>query len=150
MAVHPKITLAGLVVGGAVGGGLVLFMLGRMTAGEQLTSLLLGIGAGIGVVSLVAIGLLRYLPSSTRMQGVLHQSAQPSDEGYVSALPRRELVGKTGIAESELRPSGVAEIEGERVDVTTDGEWLPKGTAVKVVKAEAMRVVVRRAPQITA
>jgi membrane-bound serine protease (ClpP class) len=51
---------------------------------------------------------------------------------------------------TELRPSGAAEFDGERVDVTTDGEWLPAGTPVTVVKAEAMRVVVKRAHQLPA
>jgi len=39
---------------------------------------------------------------------------------------------------------GFAEIAGERVDVTTEGDWLPSGTPITVVKAEPMRLVVRR------
>lgn len=150
MAVHPKITVFGLAIGIVVGSGLVLFLLGRMTAGSDLTAMLTGVGLGLGLLSLAAAGIVKSLPTSRIMEGVLHKDSQPSWDGYVSAEARVELIGLSGVAVTELRPSGVAEINGERVDVTTDADWLPSGTPVTVVKAEAMRVVVRRAPQLSA
>jgi len=150
VAVHPKITLFGLIIGLVVGLGLALFLLGRITAGTALLELLVGVAAGIGILGAVGIFIVRRLPGSRAMEGVLHQDSQPSWDGYISAPARADLVGKTGVAASELRPVGFADIGGERVDVTTEGEWLPTGTPLLVVKAEAMRVVVRRAHQISA
>ena len=150
MAVHPKITLFGLIVGLIVGLGLALFLLGRITAGTALLNLLLGVGIGIGILGVLGVAILRRLPGSRAMEGVLHQDSQPSWDGYISAPTRSDLVGKAGVAASELRPVGFADIGGERVDVTTEGEWLPTGTPITVVKADTMRVVVRRASQITA
>ena len=54
-----------------------------------------------------------------------------------------ELVGLTGIAFTQLRPSGTALIDGHRVDVVTEGALVEKGSALKVVAVEGMRVVVR-------
>jgi membrane-bound serine protease (ClpP class) len=56
---------------------------------------------------------------------------------------RPELVGQRGIAYTQLRPSGTALINGQRVDVVTEGALIPKGTPVRVVTVEGMRVVVR-------
>jgi membrane-bound serine protease (ClpP class) len=81
---------------------------------------------------------------------MLHRGAASSDEGFVSARARTELIGRTGVAASELRPAGIAEIGGERVDVTTEGDWVKSGTPVVVVLAEGMRVVVRPSPQLGA
>lgn len=117
---------------------------------DILGELLVGVGVGVGILVVVVLALLRHLPSSTRMEGVLLPHTQPSEEGYVSAPARQDLVGKTGVALGELRPAGTAIIEDERLDVITEGDWLPSGTAVVVVKAEAMRLVVRRAPQLSA
>jgi len=150
MAVHPKVTLFGVSLGLIVGAGVALFVLGRATAAAPLTSMLIGVAGGLGVMTVLGVVVFRALPAGRRLEGVLHQDSQPSWDGYISAAPRTELIGLPGITVTELRPSGVAEIAGERVDVTTDSEWLPAGTPVKVVKAEAMRVVVRRAPQVTA
>ena len=47
------------------------------------------------------------------------------------------LEGKVGEAITDLRPSGVIMLEGERVEVATQGEYLVKGTKVKVFKIEA-------------
>lgn len=55
----------------------------------------------------------------------------------------KRLIGKRGVAQSYLRPAGVAEIEGERVDVVTEGEYVPAGTPIEVIELEASHLVVR-------
>ncbi|HEY2806910.1 MAG TPA: NfeD family protein [Gemmatimonadales bacterium] len=150
MAIHPKITLGGIVIGVAVGVGLSLFLLGRLTVGANLGELMVGVGAGLAILGAVGIGLIRYLPGSSRMEGMTLPHSQPSEEGYVSALARADLVGKSGIAATDLRPGGLAVIEGERLHVISEGEWLAPGTPLTVVKADAMRLVVRRSLQLNA
>lgn len=69
---------------------------------------------------------------------------QKNEQGYVA--PREGLaqyIGKTGIALTPLRPSGTAEISGERLDVVTEGDYISPGAAVKVVRVEGTRVVVK-------
>jgi membrane-bound serine protease (ClpP class) len=53
------------------------------------------------------------------------------------------LLGQTGTAFSHLRPSGMALINGQRVDVVTEGAMIDKGTPIKVVAIEGLRIVVR-------
>lgn len=59
------------------------------------------------------------------------------------AAAKAELLGKSGIALTTLRPSGIAEIDGKRLDVTTAGTFIQKGEPVTVVKAEGMHIIVR-------
>ena len=54
-----------------------------------------------------------------------------------------ELLHKTGTALTDLRPSGKALIAGRRVDVVTEGGMVERGSPVRVVAVEGMRVVVR-------
>ena len=56
---------------------------------------------------------------------------------------RPELVGQTGTALTPLRPSGMAMISGQRVDVVTEGGMIERHAPIKVVAVEGMRVVVR-------
>jgi membrane-bound serine protease (ClpP class) len=58
-------------------------------------------------------------------------------------VERPDLVGHTGTAFTQLRPSGTALIQGRRVDVVSEGVLIPRGTPVKVVAVEGLRVVVR-------
>ena len=48
------------------------------------------------------------------------------------------------IDSSLLRPAGIAEIEGERVDVVSDGEFIEAGDSIAVVRVDGNRIVVRR------
>lgn len=72
------------------------------------------------------------------------RTKQYKEAGYVA--PQADLifhVGKTGTALTPLRPSGAADIFGQRLDVVTEGEYIPAGTAVEVVMVEGARIVVR-------
>ena len=151
MAVHPKIGFVGGLVLGVILFGLILFMLGRVTAGTpNLWQLLTGVAVGAGMLAAIGVALIRHLPASKRLAGVLHEEAVASAAGFISAEPRADLVGKTGTTLSELRPVGIAEIAGERVDVTTEGEFVHAGVPVTVVRAEGMRVLVRPIPKLSA
>jgi len=63
------------------------------------------------------------------------------------ASAKSDLVGKAGVALTTLRPAGIAEIEGKRVDVLTAGEFIEKGSPITVVKAEGMHILVSKAAE---
>jgi membrane-bound ClpP family serine protease len=50
------------------------------------------------------------------------------------------------IAQAARRPAGVADIEGSRVDVVSDGGFIEAGAAIEVTRVEGNRVVVRERP----
>ena len=55
----------------------------------------------------------------------------------------QELAGKRGVAATVLRPAGTLEIDGKRVDCVSEGEVIPAGTAVEVVKVSGRKVIVK-------
>lgn len=66
-----------------------------------------------------------------------------SESGYSGAdRTLDELAGKTGVAVTDLRPAGIAEIEGRRVDVVTEGEYLARDTEIAVKSVSGNRIVV--------
>ncbi len=54
------------------------------------------------------------------------------------------LLGKQGVALTDLRPAGTARIENQRVDVVAESGYIPADEPVVVRKVEGLRVVVRR------
>jgi len=54
-----------------------------------------------------------------------------------------ELLDLTGTAETDLRPSGKARLDGRRWDVLAESGLIEQGTPIRVVKIEGSRVVVR-------
>lgn len=109
-----------------------------------LSTLIAGAGGAIVLTSRMQhIPFLNrvYLKPPTLVAPAAHrQSGEvPTAEGAV-----RIDVGSRGVAETDLRPSGVARIRERRVDVVTDGEYISRGSRVIVVAVEGTRVVVRR------
>jgi membrane-bound serine protease (ClpP class) len=89
---------------------------------------------------LLAAGLLwiRFFPHSRLGQAFVSRRTVGN-----LGVERPELVHQTGTAVTNLRPSGTALINDHRVDVVTEGTLIERGTAVKVVAVEGLRVVVR-------
>ena len=50
----------------------------------------------------------------------------------------------TGVAYSDLRPNGKAEIDGKVIEVLAEGEFVDKGESVRVVSNDGMGVAVKR------
>ncbi len=68
-----------------------------------------------------------------------------TEQGYASADDLQHLTGAEGEALTVLRPAGIALINGERVNVQTDGEYIPQGTRITVARVDGNRVLVRPA-----
>lgn len=86
--------------------------------------------------------LVKFLPKSTAFNKLVLAESEKADQGFVSFPSEKELVGKTGIAFTTLRPGGTAELDGKRVDVVADSEYISQGTKIKVLRVEGIKVVV--------
>jgi membrane-bound serine protease (ClpP class) len=92
-----------------------------------------------------SLALLRFLPRLPFGRRLILETGLPAGEGYASAPERdRGRLGKHGTALSPLRPAGIADIEGERVDVVSDGELIEPGAQIVVTRVDGNRIVVRR------
>ncbi len=69
--------------------------------------------------------------------------ATDSESGYVSNVNRVELLEKIAETVTPLRPAGTVELDGERIDVVSQGSYIEKGKKVIILKVEGSRVVVR-------
>jgi membrane-bound serine protease (ClpP class) len=97
------------------------------------------------VTGAVIFGWLRHLPNSDRWSGLFLKTTTDSGEGFVSALSRGDLIGREASAYTDLRPSGTALVNGERLDVVTEGEFIKAGTPVTIIRSDGFRHVVRAA-----
>lgn len=92
----------------------------------------------IPVLVIVGLKLLARSPVTlrktlSRKEGVSSQSSEL--ESYV---------GRQGNAITDLRPAGIAVINGKRVDVVTRGEYLEKDSAIIVTAVTGNQIIVRK------
>lgn len=55
------------------------------------------------------------------------------------------FIGKQGVAHTMLRPAGIAEFDGVKLSVVSEGDFIEKDTPVRVERVEGKRIIV--APQ---
>jgi membrane-bound serine protease (ClpP class) len=142
--VLPGFGVAGILGLVAIAAAVVMSMIGAAPTGGDVAQALGVLGASLVITGAVIFAWLRHLPNSGRFKGLLLHGSMPQSEGYISA-PASELVGRDGVALTDLRPAGTAQIGSERVDVVTEGEYVAQGSAVRVIRSEGYRHVVRQA-----
>jgi len=68
---------------------------------------------------------------------------QESAQGYSVNNSSKDLIGKTGIAHTVLRPSGKVMIDDQVYDAFTRGEYVQKGEHIEVIGTEGITLKVR-------
>ncbi len=106
----------------------------------------LGAGWGAAAVGLSVVatagGIVLFNRSKTGRELVLDNRG--SRQWRSSADELDGLLGQQGITLSSLRPAGLADFEGRRLDVVSDSEFIDHQTLVRVVEVEGRRVMVER------
>ena len=72
---------------------------------------------------------------------VLEESLRPEKE-HLSSQDLNYLVGREGVASTDLRPSGKCKIDGVEFDVLTEGSYIVKGTCVVIRNIRRNTIIV--------
>jgi membrane-bound serine protease (ClpP class) len=108
------------------------------------------IGIAIIQIAIALVGafgsillLAKFLPKSTLFNRLVLAEEETAERGFVSYPSAKELIGAEGIALTDLRPSGSAEINSTRYDVVADWQYIERGKRIKVMRVEGIKVVVK-------
>lgn len=87
----------------------------------------------------------KYLIKTPVFDRLILSLRQDKSHGYSAyAGGASEYIDREGIAVTTLRPAGAGEFNGQKLDVIADGEFIPAGTKIKVVRVEGSKIVVRK------
>jgi len=117
---------------------------------SEITSAIYTMVVTLVLLVLLLVSLGRYLPASNTLGRLILVPELSSVGGYTSAESRDWLVGRMGTALTALRPSGTATIDDERVDVISQGDFIERGSPVRVVRVSGSRIEVRGVDELKA
>ncbi|RWZ60034.1 nodulation protein NfeD [Halobacillus fulvus] len=131
--------------GGIAGiAGVVAVVAALMLSSADMGHMAMSIGIALLLTIVVSIILFKFVGLERGFfRHVILNDSTSTERGYVSSSNRLELIGLQGVTLTPLRPSGTAVFDGERLDVVTEGGFIPAQHNVKVVKTEGSRIVVR-------
>jgi membrane-bound serine protease (ClpP class) len=138
--VIPGFGLAGILGILALLGALILSVVGAGATPEFFMLAAGRIVFALLVALVMSFFLLRLMPRTPfgRRLVLSTDLGAPQDE-------QLRWLGKRGRASTPLRPAGIADVEGTRLDVVSDGEMIEPGMPVEVVRVDGNRIVVRQA-----
>jgi len=101
------------------------------------------LAAGVVVLIIISALLMKFLPRNP-----LWQKFVLKNKGHITGEEKNinldSLVGKKGVADSLLRPSGVAKFDGKRIDVITEGDFIAPGSKIVIVNVEGHKIFVEK------
>lgn len=119
--------------GGSDGGDLMSAL------GGPAQTLAMGIFGSLGLLYL----MMKYLPRLKFVENTMLPGSLRRGTG-AEAVESGARVGMTGLAITDLRPSGKAEIDGEVLEVISESSFISKGAGVRVVSEDGMGITVKQ------
>lgn len=99
------------------------------------------------VLLVLAIAISTSLRSITSgrlsKSSLVHSDTESNEEGYRSVADLAVFMDREGVVSSVLRPTGIADFDGVRLNVSSEGDFIPAGTKVRIIKVEGAKILVR-------
>lgn len=139
--------IPGLNIAGITGMLAVIFGIGYMFAEQGFT------GGILALVLTMAVGggAFYVIWQSGAWERFVLATNLRSDDDLVAheTETRSRYLGKVGRAVTPLRPTGVVEIDGARIEVVTEGDFIASGSDVRVVAMDRRKFFVRLADAVS-
>lgn len=98
------------------------------------------------ILSVLAIAISISLRSVTNgklsKSRIILRETESNEAGYRSTQDTEIFLGKEGVTTTVLRPTGMAEFDGVKLNVISEGEFIPAGSKVRIVRVEGSRILV--------
>lgn len=96
------------------------------------------------VVVLLAIMLIVILLTLKRVKPpFILEDELKSEGGYLNASDLEYLIGKEGVASTDLKPAGKCNIEGVEFDVRAEGSYVKKGTKIRINRIHENTIMIK-------
>lgn len=106
----------------------------------------------LALICLLLLGIVFITALRSFSRGRLSRSRLVLNEAINVKSPAgdenlRRFVGSIGRTHTALRPAGIGEFDGVKLNVVSDGDFIGKQCAIRVERVEGNRVVVRETDQ---
>lgn len=132
------------VPGGVIGGAGLLALLAACGFAVHAFGLAYGTLVSLLLILFTLIGFMFWLMKMPDTRIGKRFSLQTSLHSRDPEAAPDPLLGKQGVADTDLRPGGFARFDGKKTDVVAQQGYIEKGTRVEVIEVHGSRVVVQK------
>ncbi|MDS0525702.1 serine protease [Clostridium sp. SHJSY1] len=124
-------------------GAICLIMAVVLTAQNFTQALVMALGI-FAVLGIMLGVVMTFFAKGKLFKPLILSDEQKREHGYISSSDLNYLLGKKGIAITDLRPSGSIDIDGVKFDVISNGEYISSGTKVEIYKVNGVKLLVKK------
>lgn len=122
--------------------GIVLVGVGTILAGMHFGALV-AVGILLVIIAVLAVLISWVLRSAASGSMSASELFLHEKDAIGAQTDMQAFVGKRGRTMSVLRPAGISDFDGVRLNVVTEGGFIDNGTDVEIIRVEGSRIVVR-------
>lgn len=93
----------------------------------------------LGIMLAIILGLL----SSGKLKSPIILKEAQNKQNYISSNDLNYLLGKQGVAVTDLRPTGVGNFDGINFHVLSEGNFILKDTQLVIYKVQGSKLIVK-------
>lgn len=123
--------------------GSISLIAGVVRAAYSYTHALFSLGIAFAAATVVVITVAVIFKERGIWNRFILRESLTKEQGYVPVQEKLDLLGAVGISLTPLRPAGTGMLNGERIDVVTEGGFVAAGAEITVITVEGGRIVVK-------
>lgn len=97
-----------------------------------------------GIAIIVYVTSRNPAKNTTVLDDLILGERQKNINGYTGTVDKQKYLGAIAVCATDLRPSGTVTVEGEPLDVVTEGNFIKQGNIVKIINVDGSRILVRQ------
>jgi len=139
--------IPGFGIAGITGGAFILWsifymLLGEYPNPEDYNNAYLGLSIGALGSLVSSVILFKAITQSKFYSKIIKFKPQKKEYGYSISKGYEKLIGETGIASTDLRPSGKVIVNNISFHAITTGDYIEKNSNIVIIKIEENQLVV--------
>ncbi len=124
--------------------GILSIIAAVIMAFPNLEQALISIVFAVAASSIIIYFLMKKITVNPIFNRIILGTKQEKTKGYVAAgKDISKFLGAKGKTITPLRPAGAAVIDGEKVDVLAEGEFIPSDSDIVVIRVEGSKIIVK-------
>lgn len=122
--------------------GIICLIAGIILTAKSVSA---GIVMAIVIIIILAIMLavtMTILGSKKTKAPIVLREDVKGEHGFLNSSDLEYLIGKTGVATTDLRPAGKGDFDGVEFDILSGGSYITKGQSITISKVKDNKLIV--------
>lgn len=122
--------------------GCILLLLGIFFTAKTIIQVFILLIIILAILGICLSIIIHSAKKGKLSKSIILSTTMDKDDDGIKEKDMEYFLGKEGIVVTTLRPIGNADFDGVKLQVFAKGEFIPKGTKVKIARVEGKHIVV--------